>query len=90
MQVPRFDPSRSSPRVYNFLKNMRVTVLTVTVVGIIGLLIDGYINNSFDTSRFLLIGIFAWNAIYSYLNKPVNPNLPIPNEQTARETTETK
>lgn len=72
---------------YQFASTMRIVSITLAVIGLLIVLVEGYINNEYTPTRFILMGILAWNIVYFFLNKPrLAPapptNEPAPNENS--------
>lgn len=58
---------------YKFASVSGTVVLTLNVVGLAIVLIESYINNSFDTSKVILIAIISINIIRLLIVKPQKP-----------------
>jgi hypothetical protein len=55
---------------YKFSSTLRIVSLTLAVIGLIALFVEGYIDNEFNALRFVQIGILIWFLIYFILMKP--------------------
>lgn len=59
--------------VYAFHSKFRTVTLTVTFVALIALLIEGYINQTFDTAWFIILIGLSWNIVFNFIIKPRRP-----------------
>lgn len=74
--------------VYAFHSKFRTVTLTVTFVALIALLIEGYINQSFDTAWFIILIGLSWNIVFNFIIKPRRPIPSVIPEVTSSATDE--
>jgi hypothetical protein len=71
---------------YNVTAAMRIVLLTLNVVLLLVILVESYINATWDTVRVLMIAVSAVNILYFTGNKPRNPETKNADIEIPRET----
>jgi hypothetical protein len=67
---------------YKISATMRIVNITLAVIGLAIVLIEGYTQNDFQPTRFILLGLFGWYLLNFLIARPEVPAEPAANDHS--------